>query len=121
MSLEQTVDTAIMTAAPKADDAVGVLSLHWYIAIVTNHSENKCASQLASLGYETYVPVQKVTRTGKNGKKNLIDKVLLPAMVFVKASESDRRKHIAFLPFINRKGYISNSDQVQIHVETFVA
>lgn len=102
MPSEQTVDEALVTAVSNTDDAVGVESSHWYIAIVNNHSERGCSERLSLLGYDNYVPIQHVTVTGKNGRKHEVTRVVLPALVFVRTNERIRRTQVAVLPFINR-------------------
>ena len=102
MRSEHAVDEALVTAATPADDAVGVISRHWYIAIVGNRSERKCSERLTSLGYENYVPIQQIKHTPKTGKTQMKNKVVLPSLVFIHITEQDRRKKVAYLPFIYR-------------------
>ena len=87
------------------DGAVGVEKAYWYVAIVNNNSERSIASKLSEdkwkNTYECYVPVQHEERVWKNGRKNKIDRVLLPAMLFLKCTEKDRKEILQY-------GYIKN-------------
>lgn len=87
------------------DGAVGVEKAYWYVAIVNNNSERSIASKLSEdkwkNTYECYVPVQHEERVWKNGRKNKIDRVLLPAMFFVKCTEKARMG-------IMQYGYVKN-------------
>ena len=91
-----------VASAPVADDAVGVEIPHWYIAVVSNRSEKKNAASLLALGYENFVAIQKEYHIWSNGKKKMVDQIVLPAMVFVRATEPDRKAVLANLPFIKR-------------------
>lgn len=102
MQLKKTVDEAFATAANGADDAVGVESSKWYIAIVNNHSERICSEKLTALGYENYVPTQTVIHKWKNGKTKTIDQVVLSSMVFIRTTEHNRKARLVTLPFIKR-------------------
>ncbi len=95
-------DTESVTAAPSGvGDAVGVEGRKWFVAIVKNNTEKTVREKLRQSGHETYVASQTVIRVWKNGRKAKVDKVLLPAMVFVKCTEQERRE-IVRLPYINR-------------------
>ena len=91
----------VTTVRPDAGGAVGVASRQWFVAIVKNNTEKSAEERLARLGHETYVARQQVLRVWKNGRKAKVDKVLIPAMVFVKCTEAER-KEIVTLPFISR-------------------
>lgn len=86
----------------KVGDAVGVEKRNWYVAIVNNNSEKIYAEKLQKLGYESYVPTQKEERKWRNGNLNTIDKVILPSVIFIRVTESERLKEIANLPYIKR-------------------
>lgn len=89
-----------VTPTNVVDDAVGVEKTYWYVAIVNNNSERSIASKLSEdrwkNAYECYVPVQHEERVWKNGRKNKIDRVLLPAMLFVKCTEKARKGIIQY-------------------------
>ena len=100
------VDTDIVkqegtTVQTGADGAVGVPEPHWYVAVVKNRSEKVNAERLDKMGIENYVPTQRVLRVWKNGKKAKVDKIVIPAIIFIHCTEAER-KEIVRLPFINR-------------------
>lgn len=92
------VDTTVPLGV---DDAVGVPEAKWFVAIVNSRHEKSVAESLLNLNVECYVATQKEMRVWKNGKRKIIDRVVIPSMVFVKCTEKDRRNIVA-LPFINR-------------------
>ena len=89
------------TVPSGVDDAVGVPKVKWFVAIVNSKHERSVAERLCNLNIESYVATQKEMRIWKNGKRKLIDRVVIPSMVFVKCTEKERRE-IVGLPFINR-------------------
>ena len=78
------------------DGAVGVEKRHWFLAIVNNHSERKTAERLQdksmNCAYECYVPTQKKERIWKNGRKNTIDEILLPTMIFIRCTKAKQKE-----------------------------
>lgn len=104
------------TTVSKIDDAVGISetseeSKHWYVAIVNNKSEKSCLEKLqqrlrsqtdTSRMYETYVPVQQEICIGRDGRRKKVDRIVLPALVFIRCTETVRRKEIVYLPYIKR-------------------
>ena len=107
--LRKIADELALSPASVADDAVGVDkaagetgSRQWYIAIVGHRAERSSAKQLTSLGYQSYVASQWEVRTRSNGRRQRVERIVLPARVFVKATEQERLKSIVTLPFINR-------------------
>lgn len=92
----------IVAAVPEGvDDAVGVPAVKWFVAIVNSRHEKSVADKLLSAGIETYVATQKEMRVWANGRRKLIDRVVIPSMVFVRCSEKERRV-IVNHPYINR-------------------
>lgn len=83
------------------DDAVGVPQRKWFVAIVNSRHEKAVGENLAKNGVETYVATQKEMHLWANGRRKLVDRVVIPSMVFVKCSEKERRQ-IVNLPYINR-------------------
>lgn len=83
------------------DGAVGVPELNWYVAIVNSRHEKSVADKLQEINIESYVAIQKEMRVWKNGKRKLIDRVVIPSIVFVRCTEQTRREIVA-LPFVNR-------------------
>lgn len=84
------------------DDAVGVSDRKWYVAIVGNNREKSAAEKLEALGFESFVASQEELRVWKNGRRKTVDRVLLSATVFVRCTESERRRIVVNLPYINR-------------------
>ena len=84
------------------DDAVGVSDRKWYVAIVGNNREKSVAEKLEALGFESFVASQEELRVWKNGRRKTVDRVLLSATVFVRCTESERRRIVVNLPYINR-------------------
>lgn len=93
---------ATLTTMPRGvDDAVGVSEDKWFVAIVNSRHEKVVGEKLAEFGLETYVAIQKELHVWKNGRRKMIDRVVIPSTVFVRCSESQRRQ-IVNLPYINR-------------------
>ena len=84
-----------------ADDAVGVPGARWFVAIVNPRHEKSVAEKLQPLGVESYVATQTELHLWKNGRRKMIDRVVIPSMVFVRCSERQRRE-IVKLPCILR-------------------
>lgn len=92
----------IATAEPSGvDGAVGVPEAKWFVAIVNSRHEKSIAEKLQTTGIETYVAVQTEMRVWANGRRKIVDRVVIPSMVFVKCTERQRR-HIVNLPYVNR-------------------
>lgn len=89
-------------AVPRgADDAVGVPGSQWFVAVVKNRTEKASAERLTKMGVENYVPTQRVVRVWKNGRKAKVDSIPIPAVIFIRCTEAER-KEIVKLPFIFR-------------------
>ncbi len=97
-NLSDSIETTVLTGV---DDAVGVSDAKWFVAIVNSRHEKSVAESLLNLNVECYVATQKEMRVWKNGKRKIIDRVVIPSMVFVRCTDKDRRG-IVGLPFINR-------------------
>lgn len=83
------------------DDAVGVPEVKWFVAIVKPRQEKSVAERLLALGYEAYVAAQKELHVWKNGRRKMIDRVVIPSVVFINCTERQRREIVA-LPYISR-------------------
>lgn len=92
---------SISAATSVADGAVGVPGAKWYVAIVNHNSEKNAAQSLSHLGYTTYVAAQPEMRVWANGRRKLIDRVVIPSMVFIRCTEQERLRAVT-LPFIFR-------------------
>lgn len=83
------------------DDAVGVPRRFWFVAVLQYRSEKSAAEKLTKMGVENYLPTQREIHIWKTGKRAKIDKVLIPAKIFIRCTEQERRE-LVYLPFINR-------------------
>ena len=105
MSLKKSIkdsETSNPTVSSKGvDDAVGVTPAKWFVAIVNSRHEKAVRDNLLKINIEGYVATQQEMRVWNNGKRRLVDRVVIPSMVFVKCTEKVRRDIVA-LPFINR-------------------
>ncbi|MDE6007409.1 MAG: UpxY family transcription antiterminator [Muribaculaceae bacterium] len=81
------------------DGAVGVPK--WFVAIVNHNAEKSVAERLNNIGFQTYVATQTHLRLSPSGRKRKVEKVMISSFVFIRCSETDRRK-IVTLPYINR-------------------
>ena len=91
----------IATVPDGVGDAVGVPKSRWFVAIVKNNTEKSASEKLEKLGFKPYLPIQKETRIWKNGKRAVVERVVIPSVIFVNCTE-DERKEIVNLYFINR-------------------
>lgn len=96
------VEKPLATSVNTADDAVGLPENHWYIAIVGNRSEVKCSKSLTDLGYESFVATQNVRVVTKNGRRKTLNRIVFPALVFVRTTDKERKRNLVYLPFIKR-------------------
>lgn len=95
------VSSGVAAGSSDVDGAVGVPSRKWFVAIVNARHEKSVAEKLANLGYEAFVAAQKELRIWKNGRRKLVDRVIIPSIVFVRCTEPQRRE-IVTQPFIFR-------------------
>lgn len=104
------------TTVQKTDDAVGIFRIskeekHWYVAVVNNKSEKVCLEKLQQRlknqpdneqTYDVYVPIQQEIRVGCDAKRKKMDRIVFPALVFIRCTDIVRRKEIVYLPYIKR-------------------
>jgi len=93
--------TVTAPASSDVDGAVGMERSHWYVAIVNHNSEIKSARRLADEGYDCFAATQKELRVWRNGKRHMIDRVVIGSAIFIHCTERQRRA-IVTLPFVNR-------------------
>ena len=75
--------------------------LNWYVGFTRSCQEKKVAEAMQILGVEHYLPIQKVQRVWRDRLK-VIDKMVIPRMVFVHTYEEKRIKLL--LPYqVNQK------------------
>lgn len=94
-----------ITTATDVGDAVGMPvneKRKWFVAIVNHNTEKSCGEKLKKLNYEVYVPIQKEMHQWKNGRRKMIDRIVLPCLVFIRCTAIERRRYVVNLPFINR-------------------
>ncbi len=100
--------TSIDTTANVAGDAVGmsenaaspsILPRFWFIAYVDTNTERSVRQHLTDLGYESYVASQNEVRVWKNGRRKLVERVVITNVIFIHATEQERRLIVNF-PFI---------------------
>ena len=96
-----TSEAVSTTGQQGADDAVGVPGAKWFAAIVNSRHEKATADKLLKLNIESYVATQKEMRIWQNGRRKIVDRVVIPSIVFIRCTERERRE-IVNLPFINR-------------------
>lgn len=95
-------ETNRVVAVPSGvGSAVGVAKSNWFVAVVKNNTEKAVLDRLQKLGYECYVPIQTEMRIWRNGKRAMIDRVVIPSLVFIHCTEAVRREVVS-LPFIIR-------------------
>lgn len=91
-----------VAAMPKGvDGAVGVSEAKWFAAIVNSRHEKAVGDKLKEISIESYVATQREMRVWSNGRRRMIDRVVIPSVVFVRCTEKERRS-IVNLPYINR-------------------
>ena len=73
--------------------------LHWYVAYVLNCCERRAGEFFDSLGYESYVPLRREVHRWSDRKK-LVERVLLPHLIFVRTDENGRRRSLSLNPYI---------------------
>ncbi len=92
---------SVVTVPSGVGSAVGVAKSNWFVAVVKNNTEKAVLERMLKLGYECYVPIQKEIRIWRNGKRAIIDRVVIPSLVFIHCTEAVRRDVVS-LPFIIR-------------------
>lgn len=90
-----------MSAPVGVDGAVGVPSTNWYVAIVPPRHEKAVADKLHNLNIDCYVAIQKEIHLWANGRRKIIDRVVIPSIVFVRCTDTIRRE-IVKQPYIHR-------------------
>lgn len=85
-----------------ADGAVGVSETKkWFVAIVNSRHEKSVGDKLQGINIECYVATQPEMHVWANGRRKIIDRVVIPSVVFIRCTDKERR-HIVGLPYINR-------------------
>lgn len=90
------------TVGDISDDVASLRPRHWYVAIVNHNTEKACGDKLEKAGYEIYVPTQREMRRWKNGRRKIVDRVVISSIVFIRCTEQERRNEIVKFPFVKR-------------------
>ncbi len=93
--------TATAPVSHDVDGAGGMEKSHWYVAVVNHNSEIKSARLLADEGYDCFAATQKELRVWRNGKRHMVNRVVIGSTIFIHCTERQRRT-IVTLPFVNR-------------------
>ncbi|MBQ8968551.1 MAG: UpxY family transcription antiterminator [Bacteroidaceae bacterium] len=89
-----------VTATEGVGEAVGIPERKWFVAFVGHNTEKACRDRLQKLGYEAFVASQEEEHHWANGRKRKIERILISTIIFVRASEAERRT-IVKLPYIH--------------------
>jgi len=102
MNMDTPHENSSLASEPEGvGNAVGVPPAHWFVAIVRHNTEKVAAERLVSMGYHSYVATQREYRVWRNGKRAVIERVVIPSTVFVRCTERERRR-VVTLPFVSR-------------------
>lgn len=101
MSADGHISNSLSPVADVVDGTVGVEKSYWFVAIVNHNSEKRSSEKLNDLNIENYLPTQTEFRVWKNGRKNKVERIVIPSIIFVYCTEQ-KRKEIVGLPFIFR-------------------
>lgn len=99
-SLEHTGDSETAGTKMRQSNAGGVPERQWYIATVKRYTEEHCCKRVKELGYEAYVASQEETRVYANRHRRTITRVIIPSIVFIRATEEERIRILKTCPFI---------------------
>lgn len=96
-----TSGTNSMTAPLNADGVVGVSGRQWYAAVVNHNAERSSATKLSAEGVECYVASQPELRQWRNGRKALVERIVIPSVIFILCTDRERLA-LAHRPYIFR-------------------
>lgn len=97
---EHAGDSETADAEMRQSNAGGVPKRQWYIATVRQNTEENCRSLVQRLGYEAYVASQQETRVYANRHRRTVSRVIIPGIVFVRATEEERLRILKTCPSI---------------------
>ena len=79
-----------------------MISSHaWYVAYTKSCMERKVMQELEENGVAAYVPIQKELRQWSDRKK-WVDRLVIPGMVFIRTTETQRPQLLARFPALTR-------------------
>lgn len=73
--------------------------MEWYVAYVRSCQEKTVSKRLAELAVEHYIPIRKEWRQWSD-RKVLKDRLLLPRVVFIRCSETERLGLFKEIPYL---------------------
>ena len=79
-----------MTPVASTDGAGGVLKKYWYVLLVALRAEKSVRDNLQCRGIESFVASRKELHVWRREQRKVIEKVLIPAVVFVHTTNSER-------------------------------
>ena len=100
MGLER-ITKNVAAESSDLDVAAGIPDRKWFVAIVSPRHEKSVSAKLGEMGLESYVALQQELHVWANGRRKMVDRVVIPSVVFVNCTESERRE-IVVLPSIVR-------------------
>lgn len=96
---------------------------HWYVAYVKSCRERVVAASLGALGYQYYLPVQRVVRRWSDRRK-IVERLVLPRMIFIRCAEKDRIRPLdeidALYRYITVSGPYTPAVVRDVEMETFI-
>lgn len=79
-----------MTPVASTDGAGGVSKKSWYVALVALRAEKSVRDNLQRYGIEAFVASRKEIHIWRREERKVIEKVLIPAVVFVHTTNAER-------------------------------
>lgn len=73
--------------------------LHWYIACTRSCQDRTVAEALNARGLQTFMAVRREVRQWSDRKK-VVDRLLIPRIVFVRCDEQERKKAVSEIPYL---------------------
>ncbi len=77
------------------------MPLHWFVAYVRSCQERRLSDVLSNLGVEHYLPVQ-VERRKWSDRIKVVDRLVLPGMMFIRTTEPQRVRLLQDISLICR-------------------
>ena len=88
---DETSQKSVAAVPMGVDGAEGVTAAKWFVAITAPRHEKAVAEQLAATGIETYVALQREMHQWANGRRKMVDRVVISSVVFVRCTERQHR------------------------------
>ena len=79
-----------MTPVASTDGAGGVSKKFWYVALVSLRAEKSVRDNLQRYGIQAFVASRKEIHIWRREERRVIEKVLIPAVVFVHTTNAER-------------------------------